>query len=149
MAIDSTREARRAALARLKDVEAVTDMVGDRSYGQAAPTGVLWPFIIWGAPTLVPVKASCIDGSEITVAIHGFAKVRKEGTAVIETAEDHASRLGAEIARALDGYRAEIENGTAAFRWTGGRLLIDGGEADAFHTVQNFRIRCITNRAAA
>jgi hypothetical protein len=133
-------------LTRLKATNAVADIVDARIYGQAAPAGTVWPFVIWGAPTLIPVKASCVDGSEITVAIHGFAKKRMDGQTAVETAEDHASRLGAEIARALDGYRAEIETGTAAFRWTGGRLLIDGGEADAFHTVQNFRIRCITNR---
>lgn len=146
MAIDSTQEVRRVCLGRLKATDAITDIVADRIYAEAARKTAVWPFVIWGAPTLVPVRASCVDGSEITVAVHGFASPRKDGRVVLEEAEDVAFRLGAEIARTLDGYRAEIADGTAAFRWTGSQLLIDGGEGDAFHTVQNFRIRCITNR---
>ena len=80
------------------------------------------------------------------MVVHGFAKQRTTDGAMVETAEDHASRLGAAIAAALDGHLAQIDGGTAAFLWTRGQLLIDGAEADAFHTIQNFRIRCMTSR---
>lgn len=144
MANDSTQAVRRAAMTRLRAVADVTAIVGDQVFGQVAAAPA-WPFIKTGAPSLVPRRASCLDGAEVTLAIHGFARERKVGKKAIETAEDHASRLGAAIAKGLDGYSAEIPGGYARFQWTGSQLLVDGGEADAFHTVQNFRIRCVTN----
>jgi hypothetical protein len=44
----------------------------------------------------------------------------------------------------LDGRRVEIAQGHAKIKWTSTQLLIDQGEADAFHCVVNFRVRCIT-----
>ncbi|MBB4616908.1 DUF3168 domain-containing protein [Sphingomonas abaci] len=146
MAIDSTLNIRRAARARLLASEAVTLIVGNRVYGQTPPKDPPFPFTLWGAITLTPLRASCLDGSEGVVAVHGFAKKREEDGREVEWAEDHASRLGAAIAAALDGYLADIPGGTAAFRWTGSQLLVDGGDSDAFHTVQNFRIRCMTSQ---
>lgn len=146
MAIDSTREIRRAALARLRASEAVTLIVDDRIFGQTPPKEPPFPFTLWGAIALTPLRASCLDGAEGVVAVHGFAKDREEGGSVIEDAEDHASRLGSAIAASLDGYLAEIPGGTAAFRWTGSQLLVDSDDPGAFHTVQNFRIRCMTSQ---
>ena len=140
MANDSTQAVRRAAMTRLRAVADVTAIVGDQVFGQVAAAPA-WPFIKTGAPSLVPRRASCLDGAEVTLAILGFARERRAGKKPLETAEDHASRLGAAIAKALDGYSAEIPGGYARFQWTGSQLLVDGGEADAFHTVQNFRIR--------
>jgi hypothetical protein len=145
MAIDSTREVRRAILALLKnDATVLAILPKARIYSQAGATNPTWPFITYGSPSIVPLRASCLDGGELVVAFHGFAKQRKTGNTVAETAEDHASRLGAAIARALDGKVPTIAGGVAKIRWTGSQLLVDGGEADAFHTVQNFRIRCLT-----
>lgn len=146
MAIDSTREIRRVARERLLASEGVTLIVGDRVFGQAPPKEPPFPFTLWGAMTLTPLRASCLDGAEGVVAVHGFAKKREEAGQEVEFAEDHASRLGAAIAASLDGYIADIPGGTAAFRWTGSQLLVDGADPSAFHTVQNFRIRCMTSQ---
>jgi hypothetical protein len=123
----------------------VTALVPATSIHPQAPIGApTWPFIKYGAPSGLPVRASCVDGNEITVALHGFAKPHKVGEQVVESAEDHAARIGSAIAAALDGKRLSIAGGHAKVTWTGSQLLQDGDEADAFHTVQNFRVRVLT-----
>jgi hypothetical protein len=145
MAIDSTLEARRAVLTLMKADTDLLALVAKASiYPQTTAPAPAWPFIRCGAPLVVPVRAACVDGASLTMAIHGFAGPRKSGASVVETAEDHASRIGTTIAKALDGKRVTITRGTLAVSWQGSQLLADPDEADAFHTVQNFRIRCIT-----
>lgn len=146
MAIDSTREVRRAGLLILKASSLVTGLVPTaRIFSQSAPITPDWPFILWGSPSGTPLTATCLDGQEITVAIHAFAQDRKQGSAVVETAEDFASRIGAAIAKSLDRRKADIVGGRMTIAWRGSQLLRDPEEASAFHSVQNFRIRCMTN----
>lgn len=145
MANDATLPARRAGLTALKGNAAVTALVPATSiHPQAPPAPPSWPFIKAGAPSGVPIRAACVDGNEIGVSYHGFAKPRYDGSAIVESAEDHASRIGAAMAKALDKQSLELDGGgRARFIWTGSQLLQDGDEADAFHTVQNFRVRCL------
>jgi hypothetical protein len=146
MANDASLPVRRAGLTALKADAALTALVPAASiYPQSPPATPVWPFIKWGAPSGVPVRApGCVDGSEIIVAVHGFAKPRYESGAMVETAEDHCARLGAALAAALGDKRLALQSGgNATFEWTGHQLLQDGAEADAFHTVQNFRVRVI------
>lgn len=145
MANDATRPVRRTMLTALKADEAVTALVSASSiYPQATTANPGWPFIRYGSPTGVPVSAACVDGAEITVAVHGFAKPRFSGSQIIETAEDHAARIGAAIATALGGRSLALEGGgNVRLRWTGSQLFPDADEADAFHTVQNFIARVI------
>ncbi|SKB48994.1 Protein of unknown function [Rhizorhabdus histidinilytica] len=83
-----------------------------------------------------------MDGAESIVAVHGFTAGVRRGKKLIETAEDHAGRIGDAIARALDGKRLPLEGGgTVRIRWTGSQLLQDAQEAGGFHTVQNFQMR--------
>lgn len=144
MATDSTLPVRRAILTLLKDDASLTALVPVGNVYPQAAREPAWPFLLCGAPSSTSIRATCVDGAEITVAIHGFVRERIVGGATVETAEDHASRIGAAIAKALDGKRPTLPSGYAIIRWTGSQLLIDSGEADAFHTVQNFRVRCIT-----
>ncbi len=145
MAIDSTREARRAVLTVMKaDVSLVEMVARDSIYPQTTAPTPAWPFIRCGPPSVLPVRAACVDGGNLTMAVHGFAKPRMQGQTVLETAEDYASRIGAAIARALDRQKVAIAGGTLTIAWQGSQLLQDPEEADAFHTVQNFRIRCVT-----
>jgi hypothetical protein len=145
MAIDSTMEARRAVLTLMKANVALLALVGKPNiYPQRTGTSPAWPFVRCGPPAAIPVRAACVDGTNLTMAVHGFAKPRMSGTAEVETAEDYASRIGAAIAAALDGKRVAIAGGMLSIAWQGSQLLPDPDEADAFHTVQNFRIRCIT-----
>lgn len=144
MARDNTLAVRKGILTLLKADPAVTAIVSAAQVYTQVATNPVWPFIRYGTPSVLPIRASCLDGMEMLVAVHGFAGPRKSGGVVVETAEDRASRLGSAIARALDGKRFDLTNGYARIEWRGGQLLIDGAEADAFHTVQNLRVRCVT-----
>lgn len=146
--MDDLLAARAAILTTAKADAALIALVpATRIYPQApsvaSPT---WPFIIYGSPSGLPIRAACVNGTEVTVALHSFAKARTQGTSVVETAEDHAARIGAAVAKALDGKRPPLPSGGyLAIRFVGSQLLIDGGEASAFHHVANFRCRAITS----
>lgn len=146
MAIDSTLPVRRAILPLLKnDLRTNSFVPAARWYPMVAPATPIWPFCLYGSSSPVPVRASCLDGAEISTSIHSFAKARLDGDGrTIETAEDYCARLAAAIAAVLDGSRVNLPGGYARVRWTGSQLLIDRDEVDAFHAVVNFRIRCIT-----
>jgi len=145
MAIDSTIPIRRGMLQLAKANTALIAIVpAARIYPQATPAKPTFPFIRSGAPSSVPVRASCVDGGEWTVAMHGFTKPRMTGNKIAETAEDYAGRLGAALASALDGRIITLSNGTGRITWLGSQLLQDPDEAECFHTIQNFRVRAIT-----
>lgn len=147
MAIDSTIAVRKAILPLLKNDARTSAIVpSSRWYPMVAPANPTWPFGLYGSSTPVPLRASCVDGSEIIVAIHGFAKARTGTTgSTLETAEDYCGRLSAAISAVLDGQRLSLPAGHAVVRWTGSQLLIDQSEADSFHCVVNFRVRCLTS----
>lgn len=145
MAVISHIPVRRAGLKHLATVTAVTRIVPASRHYPMVVANPGWPFIRWGRPASVPLRATCLDGTEIGVAVHGFAKARfNVAGAMLETAEDHAGRLEAALAAAFDGLRLDIPRGHAKFAVTGSQLLEDGEEADAFHCVVNLRVRCIT-----
>lgn len=144
MAIDSTMAARKAGLTMLKAAAPLVALVPKAQiHPQSPPKTPLWPFILWGSASSIPVVGTCLDGQEITVAVHAFAKARTDNNTVVETAEDFASRIGALIAKTLDRRKADVPGGRLTFAWRGSQLLLDGD--DAFHSVQNFRIRAMTN----
>lgn len=145
MANDLTLPIRRACLAELKgDAPLLTLLPATSMFPVATPANVDWPFLKMGVFTGLPVRAACVDGIEGIFAVHGFAKARYTGSQIVETAEDHCARIGAAVAKALDGKRLSLD-GDQSLRviWTGSQLLMDIDEADAFHTVQNFRVRAL------
>jgi len=151
--MDDLLAARRAILTVAKGNAALAALVpAERIYPQASPIPApAWPFIIYGSPTGLPIRAACVNGTEVTVALHSFAKARRQiatepTSAIVETAEDYAARIGAAVVKALDGKRPALPpGGYLSILFTGSQLLIDGGEADAFHHVANFRCRAITS----
>ncbi|PTQ13732.1 hypothetical protein CLG96_00150 [Sphingomonas oleivorans] len=147
MAKLATVPVRKAILTLLKADATLTAIVpASRIYPQSPPASHAWPFVRYGAPTAIPIVATRIDGSELSVAVHGFAKDRIVDGVLVETAEDHADRIGAAIAAALDRKMVTITTPYPArirIRSTGCQLIADGGEADAYHAVQNFRVRVI------
>lgn len=150
MAIDSTLAVRRAALSALAASARLAELVSRESiYPQRPPNKPSWPFIRYDTIVGVPIRATCLDGQQVTFRVHGFAGPRKQGQSVVETAEDLAARIGAAIAAALDCTRLTIPGGTASVRWLDSRLIVDGAEADAFHTIQSFQARCITSHSPA
>lgn len=128
------REARRAALSILKANTGLTDIIpAARLYSQRVPAAPAWPFVKMGPTQSLPVRAACTRGADVSFAVHAFAKPRMNGASEVETAEDYASRIGGAIEIALDNSRATFTGGNIRFRLSEMQLLVDGGEADAFH----------------
>lgn len=146
MANDLRRPIRRACLARLKaDVRLTAIVSAANLYPQTTPPNVPWPFGKMGVINVFPVRAACVDGVTGIFAFHGFAKARYDGSgAMIETAEDHADRIAAAIAKALDRQALDLETGQRVkVLWTGSPVMQDGDEADAYHAVVNFSLRAL------
>ena len=134
------RVTRRAILTRLKAHAGLLAIVPAADiHGQAPLATPAMPFVKTGAPSSTPIKASCLDGATVNIPIHAFARARKNGFGDrIETAEDHASRIGEQIEKALDD-KADLVSVVTAddvrlrYRITDQQLLVDGADSDAFH----------------
>lgn len=135
----STRRAMLAALKASADVLAIVPKA--RIFPQTAPSVPDWPFVKLGAPSDVPRSASCLDGSEIIVAVHGFAGDRVVGGSVAETAEDHCIRLAGAIRSALHRNRLALEGGGYGVVTFTNRQILQDGDAAHYHAVVNFRVR--------
>lgn len=136
---------KRATISALKAVGDVTALVpAARIYPLQRPANPAWPFLAYGAPIQAPFGATCLDGGETTVAIHGYAQTEGEGEAT-KSGEDTALQINAAVEAALDGATLELEAhgcpypATAHFTCTGSQVIQDG-EADKFHGFVNFRI---------
>lgn len=132
------RVARRALLTRMKANAALRALVPTASiYGQTVPANPAWPFIKLGVPQTLPITATCLNGALVTIPVSGFARQREQGSVTVETAEDHAGRIGAAIERALHlkGDAVTVDGQEVRLRYTvtDMRLFPDGDEADAFH----------------
>ena len=145
MANDLTLPVRRASLAEMKANVPLAGLVAPANmHPQTVPANPTWPFTRMGAPSGQPLTAACVDGNDMIFAVHAFAKPRTDGGTVVETAEDHCARIGAFVASALDRKVLDLDGGLRArVRWTGCQLMQDGAEADAYHSVQNFRVRVL------
>ena len=65
--------------------------------------------------------------------------------ATVETAEDFAGRIGGLIESALDGFRTELNGGLQRIHitLTDMNLIMDSGEAGAFHYFANCQAKVI------
>lgn len=144
MAKGLQRLLRRAVLAKLKAETQLTALVPASSiYGQAVPSARPWPFIKLGPPLTLRLRQSCVDGGTITMDVHAFAYARKSGSQTVETAEDHASRIGERIEAALNDNRIELDTGiTARIRLSDMQLLQDD-EPEAFHYLAQITARVL------
>lgn len=94
--------ARRELLTVVKN-SPVTAIVPREQIHAQAPLIELGPQAIkLGPPQTLPVKAACLDGAVVNIPLFAFAMARTQGKVTIESAEDHASRLGEAIETALD-----------------------------------------------
>ena len=140
------RLVRRDILTRLKQDAFVTALVPSTSiYSQATPKEPKWPFIKTGAVQSIPIRGACMDGATVNISVHGFSRGRYNASgALVETAEDHASRIGAAIEDCLDAKGATLTTGERVrYRLTDVQLLVDGGEPDAFHYFANVSARVL------
>lgn len=121
------RLVRRAILPVLKADTALTAIVPVASIN---PTGApVWPFIVMRSPVTQRLKAACVNGGQGTWDIHAFAGARMSGGAVVETAEDHAGRIGGAIEVALSDRWLGLPDGAKVrVRLSDIRLLQDGDD---------------------
>lgn len=132
MANPATLYVKQATIAALKAAPAIAALVGPRVYPLQRPAMPVWPFVAFGVPLGVPFGASCLDGSQIEFAVHGYA-----------VGEDVALGIAAAIEKALDGATIDLVapfSATAHFVTTGGQIMQDGGEADKFHAFVSVRV---------
>lgn len=144
MAIDSTREIRRALVQLLKAAPAFTAIIpAVKVFGHSAPADLARPFSTIGVPITSPIRAACVDGQEITLAVHLWVRDWFEDETLVEDGEDVAGRAMAAASAALDRQRLTLPRGHATVRLAGTRLQLDG-EPDVFHGIVNLSIRCMT-----
>jgi len=144
MAQDFALPIRRVILPRLKADAGVTALIpAARIYPATVPANPTFPFIRYGASMVAPFRASGLDSSAVTVAIHAFTKDITNGSgAITMTAEDAAAKMADAIGRAVDDTTLALEGGAGKARvtWTGTNLLQDPDEAGAWHAVVNLRV---------
>lgn len=145
MAIDSTLAVRSGLIALMKANALLVALVPKASMFSQWTTAVpAYPFIRSGPPAGIPIRASCLDGQELNLAMHAFSIGVTTGGTLILPPEDHAGQIGAAIAKALDGKVITLSTGKARVLWTGNQLLQDPEESQVFHAVVNIRVRAIT-----
>lgn len=132
---DMIRPVRRIAISILKQDSAVTDLVAASSIHPLSDPQ--WPFIRADGFRATPRGVRCTSMSEVRFMLHGFAKPRYASGAMIETAEDHAARIGSAIKDALHRNRLTTDGIDYSFRVLSSQLMRDGAEADAWHVVVN------------
>lgn len=147
MATGLVRLSRRAVLTALKADAGVTALVPATSiHGQVPLDTPTWPFIKMGAISFGALDAACVAGGEGRITVHAFAKATRNGSgAITASAEDNAGLIQAAIEAALHRAKLPIADGNLTLRHNNSILLVDGGEADAFHAVTDFRARIIAS----
>jgi hypothetical protein len=136
------RLVRRALLTTLKADAGVKALVPASSMN---PKGLAqWPFIVLRTPTTQPLRAACVRGGIVAWDIHAFAGVRKNAAkAVIETAEDHAGRIGAAIEAAIGDRWLDIEGGGRARIRLSDIRLAEDGDQDHYHYFAQINARVL------
>ena len=147
MASETPLYVRRAGLSLLRADDDLTGLVGDRMYPPQRPANPVWPFIGWGVAIDVPFSASCLDGNQITVAVHCFAATTGTGVgggtiSGEERAGAIASRVVAVLIEAgeVDLGPHGLDDATAHFTWQSTQVIPDPAEADAFHAIVSLRV---------
>lgn len=98
MATGMQRLVRRSLLSKLKADVSLTILVAPTSINP--PDVPTWPYIVLRSPVTRPFKVAT-KGAQGSWDIHAFAGQRMYGNQVFDTAEDHASAIGAAIEDAL------------------------------------------------
>lgn len=128
---DQTLLLRKAIVTQLRADDDLVDLVPEeRIYGMRSPSTLTWPFVRYGTPDTEPVRATCWDGSKVSISIHAFSK---------EEFEDQVAGVLSAIATAL-GDKVLILTGEvrAYMRWMGSTIIPDGAEASAWHGIARF-----------
>lgn len=127
----SVREGVVSALVADAGVTAVVP--GGSIFGQRVPVERTFPFIRLSPFNGVPERAACWNGERIAFTVHSFVKGLDESG---------AANANAAVKTALDGQQIVIVEGPPEERldlvWTGGLVLPDPEEKDAWHGTADF-----------
>lgn len=134
MARDASLWVRKALVSALKADAEVSGIVSSRVYGQSPPADPTWPFTKLQPLTVVPMRATCLDGSRYTIRVSGFAKGPDETV---------AATLGAAVSTCLDGRSIALPDAPwpariNSVRWTGTDIIRDPEEATGWHAIVAF-----------
>lgn len=145
MAGDLIRDVRRAALDHLQSDALATSLVPSTSmFPSTTPATPPWPFSRMDAFSSTAIDLSCVAGATVTFLLHGFAKPKMQGKAMLDTAEDQASRIATAFKLAIHNRRVPIEGGASArLRVLSTRILRDGDEEDAYHAILSVEARVL------
>lgn len=104
----------------------------------------IWPFIIPSEPQGLPLDAACVRGATINFGLSAFTRGRKDGGALVETARDHAARIGDAIEKALNRSKSILPGvGTVTYTLADIRIFRDGAEPGARHYSATVRARVL------
>jgi len=133
VANDTSLAVRRAIITALRAYGPLTALVpAGRIYPPQMPATPVWPFVRYGTATVIPDRATGMDGARIIVSVHAFAR---------GPGEDAASAIAKAIATCLDEANLTTEDGDQlTIFWTGGQTLQDPEEANSWHCTSDFEI---------
>ncbi|WP_313230154.1 tail completion protein gp17 [Sphingobium yanoikuyae] len=149
MASDLLRETERAAVISLKGNAPLISLVPKLSIDPQPLTAgfdedgdVVWPFLRIDGTQAIPQGRGCNARSEISFAVHAFAKPRYDGGgAMLETARDFAGRINSAVVEAMQAHAYIVAGRRYRFSVRSSRLMRDGDEADAWHGIVNVLAR--------
>lgn len=132
MATGIQRLVRRALLTRLKADAGLTALVPAASI---QPDGEpSWPHLFIEKPvTRGRLRAACVNGAVGSFDAHAFARARESGGVEVETAEDHAGRIGGAFEAALLDNRIALEDGSVCKVWLSDMRLLKDRSTDTYH----------------
>jgi hypothetical protein len=138
MANDPSLALREAVVTKLRETDALTDIAGDRVYGEQ-PTDTLpeRPFCRYGVDQVTPLPSACGNGAEVEFPIHSFST--KKFTDEVKRMNDIISGAiggdepGQSLVLALEG------GAKATIVWLGSTVQRDAGDATAWHGIARFR----------
>lgn len=129
--LSATSDIRGEIIYALKHEASVTALVpAARIFPQQVPSSPEWPYIHLGAPIATPVRADCLDGRAVRVAIHAYA-----------LGEHMADDIADAIAAFLDGSNLSIGINEADINWISNTTIRDPYEAGAFHSICQVEIQ--------
>lgn len=124
MSRDYRVAARRAIISRLTG-----NAGGAAIYGEGLPDAPSWPFVLVGAPSVVPFDPSCVDGSSVSLSVHCFA----EGAS-----SDAAGGLADMVVQRLGDAEFIFEDKSFSITWQGGGITLKDDKG--WHVVNDFLI---------
>jgi len=132
MALDPSLELRQEVVTLLRATDALTDIVGERGYGEQ-PSDALpeRPFWRYGVDDVVPSEDSCGIGAVIEFPIHSFS---------VAKFTDEVRQMNSAAATALHDAVIDLDDGLKArLQWLRSTIQRDAADPKAWHGIARFR----------